>query len=148
MEMSCSNCANKSNKWCVCNGLSDWKPESFKPSEMDLLALESLRDGSKVYSEGGEEVIISSIGDFYRVKKESFLYGEYAMDKIYAEKPCTDLTKEEVKEYLFEKVWMWDNRLNLKQREIVGHKINTPYPYETIHNHFLHASLTKPKFRK
>lgn len=127
-----------------CKLLSEWKPV-FKPSEMDLLALESLRDGREVYSKDGKKSVVYSIEGSRNAYSMKTGVHVFFYDKIYAEKPCTDLTEEEVKEHMFEKVWMWDKD-NAEEYKLVGFIEGHDYPYRTKNNHFAHASLTKPKF--
>jgi len=141
MEKNCNNCKNSKITPCVCIDSDKW---TFKPSDMDLLALESLRTGGEVYTEGGKKIAITGINKTnYLGIGEDYYHPNYIISEIYAEKPCTDLTKEEVKEHLFEKVWMWDG-MDPEQRELVGYKENKSYPYRTEKNKFAHASLTKP----
>jgi len=118
MKKSCQNCGlssyNTEYGFCEdnplkkagCSTYSQWIPVVFKPSEMDLLALESLRDGREVYDECGEKIIITSIQKENYVGRHILNKIHYVATKICLDKPCTDLTKEEVKEHLFEKVWV------------------------------------------
>lgn len=144
MSKDCKNCRygdTEYDEYCgayKCQGFSLWQ-KVFKPSDMDLLALESLRDSREVYGENGIEGVVESIGKtFYQV--------DHALaSMLYAEKPCTDLTKEEVKEHLFENVWMWNDECDLDKYELTGFN-RVGKNYIGIHHIFAHASLTKPKF--
>jgi len=139
------------NGSCKMNVFGDengyWQPVKFTPSDMDLLALESLKTGREVYRKNGKKGVVKDIlKDHFLVYTDVF-YSH--VEEIYPNKPCTDLTKEEVKEHLFEKVWTWGNGNNLKQRELTGYDEGDSLPYCTRHNgnkqDFKHASLTKPE---
>jgi len=160
MEKNCNNCrfSSDNTEYSSCNNNPDSPtyqhkedclfPDTlfyqpiFKPSDMDLLAIESLRDGKPVYRENGIKGIVNHINKkFYQV--ESVL-----VVNIYPDKPCTDLTKDEVKEHLYEDVWMWNDNSDLEQYRLLMFDEGCKKQYITKRSGFIHrfkhASLTKP----
>jgi len=159
MERNCNNCGFGGNntkyescarnpecpvcqKKVICVGQEYWIPILFKPSAMHLLALESLIAGREVYNKDGRRCIVISIHEnLYHIDGQRVCA---YVDEIYPDKPCIDLTEDDVRKHIFEKVWTWDHKYNLRDRILKGYKEGNAKPYVTIIDDYKHASLNKP----
>ena len=172
-EKSCRNCKhsmknNDTGEVCRyakydCGPLLEkFTPIKKPPTEMQLLALDSINNGTKVWGQdkfcttkGVVTSFIKGMGYFIESgnRKASF---KAPFKEIFSEKPQTwkDMTREEVFQHCLdkpdEKVWGWDvnngNIINLQKRQLCGYYHNhKPYKYGFNDGTRQHASLTKPE---